>query len=112
AASDKPLFLMLLTMRQHGPHDEPLATLPAPYNHPLFPGLDAARNINLDNYLARLGGSLAAIDHLQAALFNGTRPVVFAHFGDHRPSFDGLLTSMPDTKAARELGDPLHLTYY
>jgi hypothetical protein len=113
AASDRPLFLMFLTMRQHGPHEEALATLPAPFNRPLFPGLSAAHNLNLSNYLARLAGSEAALSRLQTTLFNaGSRPVVFVHFGDHRPTFDGLLLSMPEAKTMEELGEPSRLTYY
>jgi phosphoglycerol transferase MdoB-like AlkP superfamily enzyme len=38
AVGDQPLFIMLLTLRQHGPHSTPLKELPAPYDKPLFPG--------------------------------------------------------------------------
>ena len=56
----QPLFVMMLTLRQHGPHMTPLEKLPTPYNKPLFSGqfkpkgLDDWLNLNLGNYLQRL----------------------------------------------------------
>ena len=110
--SDQPLFIMLLTMRQHGPHNDPLETLPKPFDRPLFAKLDAKANLHLGNYLARLNGSLEAVDHLQATLLAGSRPFVLVHFGDHQPSFDGQMGELPNTPAAQALGDPRGTTYY
>ena len=38
AIGKQPLFVMMLTLRQHGPHMTPLKDLPAPYDQPLFRG--------------------------------------------------------------------------
>src|SRR3569623_3308926 len=53
-ADGAPLFVFALTMRQHGPHADPLESLPPPFDHALFPKADAATNLALGNYLARL----------------------------------------------------------
>lgn len=106
AASDQPLFFMVLTMHQHGPHDRPLDELPPPFDTPLFPGLDATSNRNLGHYLFRLQQSDAAIRAIEATVLDGDRPAVLVHFGDHRPSFDGVEMSL-----AKRGNDPA-LTYY
>ena len=54
----------------------------------------------------------AAIGKLQQALFSGKRPAILAHFGDHQPSFDGLLLGMDSTAAAKALGEERSVTYY
>ncbi|MEO8803452.1 MAG: sulfatase-like hydrolase/transferase [Rudaea sp.] len=100
AIGKQPLFVMMLTLRQHGPHMTPLKELPAPYDKPLFPGkfhpkqLDDWLNLNLDNYLYRLAGSDAAISHIETTLLDGDRPAVLFHFGDHQPSFDGAIREL------------------
>ena len=112
AENDQPLFVMLLTMRQHGPHNESLATLAPPFDKPLFPHLDAKANVHLGNYLSRMTGSLEALNRLQATLFASGRPAILVHFGDHQPSFDGQMWQLPNTAAAEKLGDPRGTTYY
>ncbi|MEP6484820.1 MAG: sulfatase-like hydrolase/transferase, partial [Rudaea sp.] len=117
AIGKQPLFVMMLTLRQHGPHMTPLEKLPAPYNKPLFAGqfkpkaLDAWLNINLGNYLQRLEGSDLAITHIEKTLLDGTRPAVLFHFGDHQPSFDGAIREI-----AKSLPVPVpdlnFVTYY
>jgi len=105
---DQPLFVMLLTMRQHGPHDHPLDGLPPPWNQPL-PRIDARLAHNLGTYLYRMHGSSDAMAELRRYLFTASRPAVLAHFGDHHPSFDGLERTLasslpPDLRPrAREL---------
>jgi len=108
----QPLFFMLLTMRQHGPHTQPYSELSSPFDHPLFPSLDKQLNLNMSNYLARLHMSDAAMERLQRVLFSGHRPAVLAHFGDHQPSFDGLMQNLERTAAANQLGESDRVTYY
>jgi len=110
--SDRPLFFMLLTMRQHGPHDLPYSELPEPFDRPLFTALDEQLNRNMSNYLARLHSSDAALEKLQRFLFSGTQPAVLAHFGDHQPSFDGLMLAMERTAAVKAVGRTQEITYY
>lgn len=112
ARTDQPLFFMVLTMRQHGPHADPYATLDAPFDKPLFTSLDERRGLALSNYLARLHSSDRALQRLQERLFGGSRPVLLAHFGDHQPSFEGLLSDMPRTAAAQRLTDMHRVTYF
>jgi phosphoglycerol transferase MdoB-like AlkP superfamily enzyme len=117
AIGNQPLFVMMLTLRQHGPHMTPLAEQPPPYDKPLFPGkftpkdLDRWINLNLGNYLYRLDGSDAAIAHLEKTLLDSDRPTVLFHFGDHQPSFDGSMRLL-DKVTPKAIGDPNFITYY
>ncbi|GAA0722756.1 LTA synthase family protein [Dokdonella soli] len=112
AKDDRPLFFMVLTMRQHGPHDLPLDDLPAPWNQPPLPGFDARINRNLGHYLFRLHQSSDAIAELRRDLFADGRPTVLAHFGDHHPAFDGLEAKLPNTLPAELQPEAYALTYY
>ena len=117
AIGKQPLFVMMLTLRQHGPHMTPLKQLPPPYDKPLFPGafkkkeLDDWLNLNLGNYLSRLAGSDAAIVHLEKKLLDGDRPALLFHFGDHQPSFDGAIRAIPKVVPA-SVADSNYVTYY
>ncbi len=117
AIGNQPLFVMMLTLRQHGPHMTPLKTLPPPYDKPLFPGkfqpkeLDDWVNLNLGNYLYRLSMSDAAITHIEKTLLDGNRPALLFHFGDHQPSFDGAIRAIPKI-APPSVPDPNFITYY
>ncbi len=113
----QPLFVMMLTLRQHGPHMTPLKTLPPPYDKPLFAGkfkpqdLDDWINLNLGNYLYRLSMSDTAIAHIEKTLLDGNRPALLFHFGDHQPSFDGAIREIPKSVPA-SVPDPNFITYY
>ena len=113
----QPLFVMMLTLRQHGPHMTPLKNLPKPYDKPLFAGqfkpqgLDDWQNLNLGNYLQRLAGSDVAIAHIEKVLLDGPRPAVLFHFGDHQPSFDGSIREIAKTVPA-SAPDSNFITYY
>jgi phosphoglycerol transferase MdoB-like AlkP superfamily enzyme len=117
ASGNQPLFIMLLTLRQHGPHSTPLKELPAPYDRPLFPGrwkpkgLDEWMNLNLGNYLQRLDGSDAAMTHLEKTLLDSDRPTLLFHFGDHQPSFDGAIRELHKI-VPNAVTDPNFVTYY
>ncbi len=113
----QPLFVMMLTLRQHGPHMTPLKKLPPPYDKPLFPGKFAPKafdewiNLNLGNYLQRLKGSDLAMAALEKKLLDADRPVLLFHFGDHQPSFDGAIRGLDKSVPAAD-GDPNFVTYY
>lgn len=100
AIGKQPLFVMMLTLREHGPHMDPYHSMPPPFDKPLFPGrwkpkdLDAWMNLNLANYLYRVSGSDAAIAHIEKTLLDGGRPALLFHFGDHQPSFDGAIREL------------------
>ncbi len=117
ANGKQPLFVMMLTLRQHGPHMTPLKKLPAPFDKPLFPGkfspksLDEWLNLNLGNYLQRLQGSDIAMTALEKKLLDADRPLLLFHFGDHQPSFDGAMRALEKNLPATD-GDANFLTYY
>jgi len=92
----RPIFIMVLTLAQHGPHDRSsLQDLPAPFNRGLLPRLSAAKELNLSSYLARLQDSDRGISQLERDFLKRPQPTVILHFGDHQPSFGGLIKEMP-----------------
>ncbi|HEY8681645.1 MAG TPA: sulfatase-like hydrolase/transferase [Rhodanobacter sp.] len=107
----QPVFVMILTINQHGPHDDPMPTVPLPFRD-LLHGLDAATALNFDTYLARLHDSDLGMRGLEHDFLDRAQPTVLVHFGDHQPSFEGLIRDLP-----RSLPAPLrpyrdYLTYY
>ena len=112
AKDDRPLFFMILTMRQHGPHDHPLDALPPPWNQPPLPALDTRINRNLGTYLFRLHESNDAIAELRRFLFAEGKPTVLVHFGDHHPSFDGLEMKLPSGLPRALQSEAWEVTYY
>jgi len=107
-----PLFVFMLTLRQHGPHMTPLSQLPSPYNKALWPKqLDPWLNLNLANYLARLEQSEQAMAELEQKLFASDRRTVLLHFGDHQPSFDGAINALQKV-VPKGVSDPTKVTYY
>jgi len=112
AETSQPLFFMVATMRQHGPHDEALDTLPPPWNEPPAPALGEPLNRNLGTYLYRLHRSDTAIADLRAFLFDSGRPALLVQFGDHHPSFDGLETTLPSALPGETKSDARVDTYY
>lgn len=107
----KPLFVSVLTLYQHGPHSHPLSKLPPPWSAGLFPEQPAALNTAMTNYLYRLHDSATAMKALEKQLLDRPEPTVLLHFGDHEPSFDGLLMPLARTPVA--IGPPQwSRTYY
>ena len=108
----QPVFIMILTLNQHGPHDhQPMATLPRPYRN-LLRGLPANTALNFDTYLSRLHDSDLAMRALEHAFLDRPQPTVLLHFGDHQPSFNGQIRNL-----SRRLPPALqpyqhYLTYY
>jgi hypothetical protein len=108
----QPVFMMILTLNQHGPHDEdPMSSLPPAFRH-LLPGLKPAVALNFDTYLARLHESDLAMRALEHDFLDRPQPTVLMHFGDHQPSFGGLIRDLPRTlpPALQPYRD--YLTYY
>ncbi|MEO8810269.1 MAG: sulfatase-like hydrolase/transferase [Rhodanobacter sp.] len=108
----QPVFVMILTLNQHGPHDDdPMSSLPTAFRN-LLPGLKPVAALNFDTYLARLHASDAAMRGLEQAFLERPEPTVLVHFGDHQPSFGGVIRDLPRTlpPALRPYRD--FLTYY
>ena len=109
---DQPVFIMILTLNQHGPHDhQPMSKLPRPYRN-LLRGLAPNVALNFDTYLSRLHDSDLAMRALEHAFLDRPQPTVLLHFGDHQPSFNGQIRNL-----SRRLPPALqpyqhYLTYY
>jgi phosphoglycerol transferase MdoB-like AlkP superfamily enzyme len=87
-SSDRPLFLFVLSMMQHGPYDSA---------HPVGYGLDRAGlpprlAARVSDYAERMAATDRAARDFGARLLGRTEPTVFAYFGDHHPNLEGSLT--------------------
>jgi phosphoglycerol transferase MdoB-like AlkP superfamily enzyme len=110
---DQPIFFFMLTIHQHGPHLTPLKQLPAPYNKPALPKqLDEFENLCMTNYLERLAQSDAAMAALEKRLLDRPDPSVLMHFGDHQPSFEGVINNMKKVLPADWGPNDHWATYY
>lgn len=106
-----PIFMMILTINQHGPHNDPMSTLPKPFQN-LLQGLPAATALNFDTYLQRLHDSNVAMKGLERDFLARSQPTVLVHFGDHQPSFDDLMRTLPRTLPPALVPYQDYLTYY
>jgi hypothetical protein len=108
----QPVFIMILTLNQHGPHDDdPMTKLPPAYRN-LLRGLSTSAALNFDTYLSRLHDSDVAMRGLEHDFLDRPQPTVLVHFGDHQPSFGGQIRNL-----SRNLSPALqpyrdYLTYY
>jgi phosphoglycerol transferase MdoB-like AlkP superfamily enzyme len=107
----QPIFMMILTINQHGPHDDPMSTLPKPFQN-LLQGLPDATALNFDTYLQRLHDSDVAMKGLEHDFLDRAQPTVLVHFGDHQPSFDDLMRTLPRTWPSALVPYQDYLTYY
>jgi phosphoglycerol transferase MdoB-like AlkP superfamily enzyme len=109
----QPVFVMILTLAQHGPHDtDPLSSLPAPFNKGVLKGLPTRESLNFNTYLSNLHNSDAAMSGLEHDFLDRAQPTVIVHFGDHQPSFSGLIREMPRTWPGDLSSVKDYLTYY
>jgi hypothetical protein len=107
----QPIFMMVLTINQHGPHDDPMSTLPKPFQN-LLHGLPPNTALNFDTYLQRLHDSDTAMHGLEQYFLDRAQPTVLVHFGDHQPSFDDLMRTLPRTLPPALVPYRDYLTYY
>jgi phosphoglycerol transferase MdoB-like AlkP superfamily enzyme len=108
----QPVFMMILTLNQHGPHDDdPMSELRLPYRN-LLQGLKPASALNFDTYLSRLHDSDVAMRGLEHDFLDRPQPTVLVHFGDHQPSFDGMIRNLQRTWPAQLQPYRDYLTYY
>lgn len=78
----RPVFVFLLTIRNHGPHAETHAELPQPIPH-FLKELPAP----LADYLLRLKDSENSLADLERHWLGPSSPRILAWFGDHQPLF-------------------------
>lgn len=91
--SSQPIFIYVLTQFQHGPHNQAIDLLPEPYKSLQLPNLSNDEQKNVVNYLYRLSLTDSVITELENNFLraNGSKKTFFLHYGDHQPSFDGLM---------------------
>ncbi len=79
-----PLFLVVLTMGNHGPHGRKNRTETPDCLSTKLPGKSARQ---LDDYLERLQKTDTAVESLTRFIMTRHRPTIFLYFGDHLPAF-------------------------
>jgi hypothetical protein len=87
----RPVFVFVLTIRNHGPHGEAPEKIPA-----AFRKASEQTTVYLGDYLARMRDS--SLDYVQAAArwLNSPRPRIIAWFGDHQPEAAWDFTEHPE----------------
>jgi hypothetical protein len=80
----KPVFVLVLTIRNHGPHADSLTQIGAPVPETL-----KSLPPPLVDYLLRLRDSESAMAWLKQEWLSAPRPRVLTWFGDHQPLFAG-----------------------
>jgi len=79
-----PLFLVVLTMANHGPHGQNNS----PEKSYCRPGMLSRKSVRqLNDYLERLEKTDIAIEALTEHILTRDRPTIFLYFGDHLPAF-------------------------
>jgi phosphoglycerol transferase MdoB-like AlkP superfamily enzyme len=81
---EKPLFLFILTMAEHGPYNS---------RHPLCCGLENAKSNKrlahkMSDYIGRIASLNKATEEFSEFLMKSGKPIMFVYFGDHQPNFE------------------------
>lgn len=86
--TQKPLFVFMLTIYQHGPHQGKAKPFSADYQMQNFKDYNASMNEGLNHYLDRLHLSEVAATEAEHYLSNkfSNQKWIFTHFGDHLPN--------------------------
>lgn len=98
----RPLFVFVLTIRNHGPHGEPGSSLPGDLK-----GLRRRTSAGLADYLGRMRDSAVDYAALARRWLAAPRPRVIGWFGDHQPETAWTFTG--DPAALRGARLPTHL---
>jgi phosphoglycerol transferase MdoB-like AlkP superfamily enzyme len=91
--SDQPIFAMMLTMYQHGPHDDSEGKpRTIRYRYPKIAATNSALQTKIENYLYRMKESEKVVNNAEDYLSKrfSNHPWVFVHFGDHQPGFENI----------------------
>ncbi|MFM2290086.1 MAG: hypothetical protein RL684_3229, partial [Pseudomonadota bacterium] len=97
----RPLFVYVLTIRNHGPHGDTRGRLPV-----AVAGVERKLGRPLADYLARLDDSARELDVVRRDWLGSTRPRVLGWFGDHQPEVAwDFLDTPADTRAERLAGN-------
>lgn len=93
AQFDKPLFVYVLTMREHGPYQHNVADT----YQIAQSGFNALATSEINDYINRLVDLDKAITDLDDYLQQRNQPYVFAYFGDHQVGLGGQMMPMKYT---------------
>jgi Sulfatase len=110
---ERPVFVFVLTIRNHGPHGTDIKAIPEP-----FRALEATLTAPIADYLARARDSSNAFNKLSTQWLRTGHPRVIGWFGDHQPEAAWDYTENPksiDTQwlATNLVGEQLkNVTYY
>ncbi len=78
--TDKPIFLFMLTLKEHGPYSA---------NAELFYGLpNTTLGRRISDYVNRIEKLSSATEGFSAFLMQRKKPALFLYFGDHQPNFE------------------------
>jgi hypothetical protein len=87
----RPVFVFVLTIRNHGPHGQGKTPLP-----PAFRNIGQKKGAALADYLSRMRDSSNDFTQLAGQWLKSTRPRVIAWFGDHQPEAAWDFTEHPE----------------
>ena len=91
ANDPRPVFVFVLTIRNHGPHGDGAVDIPDNFNH-----AKQQFGTALADYLGRMRDSSDDFTHLAAQWLNSPRPRVIGWFGDHQPEAAWDFTQHPE----------------
>jgi hypothetical protein len=94
----RPLFLFVLTIRNHGPHGEPGASIPKD-----LAGVRKRTSAGLADYLGHMRDSASEYTALARRWLASPRPRVIGWFGDHQPETAWDFTANPGALRAARL---------
>jgi hypothetical protein len=101
---ERPLFVFMLTIRNHGPHGDVRGDLPVTVR-----AIERQLGRPMADYLARLDDSARDFAVLRSQWLSSARPRVIGWFGDHQPEFawDFINTAadINNTRLATNVGD-------
>ncbi|MCQ9124390.1 LTA synthase family protein [Rodentibacter caecimuris] len=83
----QPMFVYMLTMREHGPYDLEMENI---YNLEM-PNIGAKSISSLNDYTQRIVALNEAIEKMDEYLHQRNKPFVFGYFGDHQVAFDNAI---------------------
>ncbi len=96
---DKPLFLFVLSVIQHGPYD---ADYKIGYGLDRS-ALDRETAARLSHYVSQMEATSEAAKAFSHQLLSGSRPTALVYFGDHQPNLEGRVDYVSGIPNARYL---------
>lgn len=92
-SDEQPLFLLMLTINNHGPHGKKCARPENVISSGDSPEQQLSKKV--EDYIERSIASDRASRAFRESVLNSKRPSLILVFGDHQPSFEGVADRMP-----------------